>query len=314
MAFTAKAFLFIPNPAIVLVSKTLERISNGTFAAPRDAFVAGNAKKKGMALGMLNVSKTLGCVLGPLIVSCSTFFIGPLRENLNFFVTLCCITVAPAIFFSFSLNVKYVQKQKFAARELKTVFKKISPVLILALLFFMGRFNDGLLMMYMRHHEFPEWFYLSTIAIFNAVMLITSPIIGKQIDKGLLKGVLYSTIVALFIFNICFFQLGTLGVAAAIVGLAAWGIQRAGAQLVFATLVFKSVDKAYYGTAIGIYYIVSGVATMLSSFFCGYLGSNEQFSSIFLFSGFFALLALIVSATKLNTRLFDFAPKAYAPG
>lgn len=314
IAFFAKALLFLPSPWIVLASKTLERIANGTFASPRDAYVAGNAKNKGMALGLLNVSKTFGCVLGPLVVSASTFFIGPLKENLDFFVMLCCIIVLPAIFFSFSLNVKHIQEQQFAIKDFKTIIKKISPILLLTLLFFMGRFNDGLLMMYMKHREFPEWFYLSTIAIFNSVMLITSPIIGRQIDKGLLRKVLYITIGALLIFNFCFFQLEFFGWAAAILGLFTWGIQRAGAQIVFSALVFASVDKAYYGTAIGLYYICSGFATMLASFFCGYLASNNQFSSIFLFSGFFAFLALALSATLLNRKLFRFVPKAYVPG
>lgn len=309
MAFGAKALLFIPNPWIVLISKTLERIANGTFASPRDAYVAGNAKQKGMALGLLNVSKTLGCVLGPLIVSVSTLFIGPLRENIGFFVSLCCLIVAPAFFISFSLNVKHFQEQQFSLKELKKVLKNISPILILTLLFFLGRFNDGLLMMYMKHHEFPEWFYLSTIAIFNSVMLITSPVIGRQIDKGLLKNVCYITISALVVFNVCFFQLGVFGWSAAIIGLFTWGIQRAGAQIVFSALVFKSVNKAYYGTAIGVYYIVSGFATMFSSFFCGYLASHDQFSSVFLFSGFFAFIALALAATLLNTRLFEFVPK-----
>jgi hypothetical protein len=30
----------------------------------------------------------------------------------------------------------------------------------------------------------PEWFYLSTIAFFNLVMLFTSPFMGYYFDKG----------------------------------------------------------------------------------------------------------------------------------
>jgi len=149
-------------------------------------------------------------------------------------------------------------------------------------------------MIYLKQQNFPEWFYLSTIAIFNAIMLISSPFIGSQIDKGFLKKMLYVTALALGIFNICFYQLATMGWLLAILGLCAWGVQRASAQIVFSSFIFKSIEKKYYGTAIGIYYIVTGVASMLSAFSCGYL-AKFNFVNVFLFSSFFAFLALGVS-------------------
>src|SRR5688500_4444561 len=39
-AFLSKVLLLLPTPWAVLFSKVLERISNGAFASPRDAFVA----------------------------------------------------------------------------------------------------------------------------------------------------------------------------------------------------------------------------------------------------------------------------------
>ncbi len=309
MAFASKAMLFLPSPWIVLFSKTLERIANGTFASPRDAFVAGKAKNRGLALGLLNVSKTFGCVLGPLIVSISTFFLGTLKDNLNFFITLCCLLAFPAVIFSFSLTVNHVEEKSFSFRELKKVIKSISPILFLTFLFFLGRFNDGLLMMYLKHNEYPEWFYLSTIAIFNSIMLISSPIIGSQIDKGHLKKILYITIGSLALFNICFYNISYLGWGAAIIGLCTWGIQRAGAQIVFSALVFRSVEKQFYGTAIGLFYIFSGFSTMLSSFLCGYLATNNYFTTVFVFSGFFAFLALGLCSSLLNTRIFNVEAK-----
>ena len=303
MAFISKALLLLPTPWAILFAKIVERIANGTFAAPRDAFVAGEAKNKGMALGLLHVSKTFGCILGPLIVSISAIFLGNFKDNLSFFVLLCCLLAFPAFIVSFSLNVKEITVTPFSFQEFKTVFRKISPILFLSFLFFMGRFNDGLLMMHLKQKDFPEWFYLSTIAIFNLIMFISSPIIGKQIDKNNLKLILYITISALLIFNICFYQLTVLEWSFAIAGLVTWGIQRAGAQIVFAAFVFKSVNKANYGTAIGLFYILSGFATMISSFLCGYM-ANYNFSFVFAFSGFFALLALGLAGSILSKKLF----------
>ncbi len=302
LAFFAKAFLLIPASWSILVSKTIERVANGSFAAPRDAFVAEHTKnKKGMALGWLSVSKTAGCVLGPLLVSASTLFLGTLKDNLNVLVIFCCLLVFPVFLMSFTLSGKGIETSEFSMREFKSVLRKILPILFLAFLFFMGRFNDGLLMIYLKHKGFPEWFYLSTIAIFNFMMLISSPFMGHNIDRGHVKKVLYVTIGALCTFNLCFFHIHAVNWILAILGIVAWGVQRTGAQIVFASLVFQGVEKANYGTAIGLFYIVSGFGTMISSFICGYMAQN-LFSWVFIFSGFFGFASLGLSFNLLNRK------------
>lgn len=301
IAFLAKTLLLVPSILTILLSKTLERVSNGAFASPRDALVAEKSRNKGLALSLLTVSKTAGCVCGPLIVSISTFFLGDLKSSLHIFVVLCCLLVFPTIGLSFYLNVSNLKESRFSLGELRVVFKKISPVLLLSFLFFMGRFNDGLLMMYLKQKGYPEWFYLSTIGIFNFVMVVTSPIIGWQIDTGHIKKIVYVVIGALALFNICFFQIDLMTWGFAIIGLIAWGIQRTGAQIAFSFLVFKNIEKIHYGTAIGIFYLVSGFATMLSSFMCGYFAKN-YFSYVFILSGSFSFLALIFTMSLLDGK------------
>jgi MFS family permease len=302
MAFIAKLLLLMPSTLMVICSKTLERVSNGAFAAPRDAYVAEKAKNRGLALGLLGFSKSAGCILGPLTVSISTLFLGNLKNNLGSLVIFCCLLVLPAFMFSFTLNVKALERSTFSVPEIRSIFKKISPILGLIFLFFLGRFNDGLLMMYLKEKSFPEWFYLSTISVFNFTMLIVSPIIGSQIDRGHLKKMLYMSIIALGIFGICFYQLNVLTWSFAILGLIAWGIQRTGAQIVFASLTFNSVDKAHYGTAIGLFYIVSGFATMLSSFFCGYM-TQIYFPAVFILSTCCSISALVFAVNIFNNHL-----------
>jgi hypothetical protein len=301
LAFLSKFMLLIASPWAVISAKTLERVANGTFASPRDAYVASNAKNKGMALGFLNVTKALGCILGPLIVSASTLYMGPLKDNLHFFIILCCCLTFPAFLFSFTLNVAEVKETPFSLPEFGSVLKRISPILLLTFLFFMGRFNDGLLMMYLKQKGFPEWFYLSAIAIFNSIMLITSPIVGRYIDTGNLKKAIYFTAFTLCVFNLCYMDLVPFTFGLAILGLICWGTQRACAQIVFSALVFRSVEKQHYGTAIGIFYIVSGLATMFASFICGYM-ANHHFQNVFIFSGIFALLSLVASYQLLSQK------------
>ncbi len=301
LALISKMLLLIPSPWAILGAKTSERIANGAFAAPRDAFVAAEAKHRGMALGLLSMSKTFGCVVGPLIVSISTLFLGPLSEHLTFFVLICCAMAFPAFLGSFFLKSKGVISEHFSYQALGLIFKKTAPILFIVLLFFLGRFNDGLLMMYLRQKGFPEWFYLSTIAMFNAMMLISSPLIGAQIDRGKLEKMLYLTIAALGTFNFCFHQIDCAPWTLGVLGILAWGIQRTGAQIVFSSMIFQAVHKSYYGTAIGIFYLTSGIGVLASASMSGYL-AKDHFHAVFLLSATFSALALIAAAWMLKKK------------
>lgn len=304
IAFFTKLLLLMPNIWTITFSKTLERIANGAFAAPRDAYVAEKAKhSKGFALGLLGLSKSAGCILGPLLVSGYIYFFNiSIIHNLFVIILFCCGLVFIAFISSFFLEIKQLKTSEFSLREINLTFKKIIPDLILIFLFFAGRFNDGLLMIYLKTQGFPAWFYLSTISIFNFIMLISSPIIGKQIDQGRLKLMIYISIIALIIFNILFYKLNFLKWIFAILGLANWGIQRSGSQIVFASLIFKEVDKANYGTAIGIYYLVSGFATVLSSLACGYL-AQSYFKGVFIISGSSAMVALLGANYMISKKI-----------
>ena len=299
LAFMSKALLLLPTSWSILFAKIIERISNGTFASPRDAYVAENAENKGFALSLISVSKTLGCVLGPLIVSIHTFFFGSLTQHINLFVLACCSLCLLAFALSFFIRVKSIVTTKFSFIEMKIIFKTVAPIIFLGSLFFLGRFNDGLLIIYLKHSGFPEWFYLSTIAVFNFTMLISSPFIGSQIDYGKAKRMLYLTVGALILFNICFYQINSSPWPLAITGLIAWGIQRTGAQIVFSALIFQAIPKATYGTGIGLFYLTSGFTTMLASFICGYF-AKTCFTTVFLFSGTFAFIALAIAGSMLS--------------
>jgi len=305
LAFISKTALLFPSSWTVILAKVTERIANGAFASPRDAYVAERAVNRGFALSLLSVSKTAGCVLGPLIVSISTFYIGNLRENFHFFVLICCALVFPTIALSSFLNIKKLETSPFSLREIKSVFKKTSPILILTFLFFLGRFNDGLMMVYLKQKGYPEWFYLSTIAIFNFIMLVSSPFMGREIDKGNYARIVYLTIIALSIYSLMFWQIDLFGWCFAVTGLVMWGVQRTGAQIVFSYLIFSSVSKANYGTAIGLFYIITGLGMMLASFISGYL-AKHVFSAVFIYTGTFSLLALMAAWIILRRRSVSF--------
>jgi len=295
-AFIAKVLLYSPGAVSILVSKVAERIGNGMFAAPRDAFVGENSKAKGKALGWLNVTKTFGCVVGPILVSLYVLLIGPINENIINIILLACVInflcIVIAFFIKATKRISQKQKEVFELTKAKQHIKSLTPLLVLSFFFFLGRFNDGLILIFLKKQGFPEWYYLATISIFNTIMLLVSPFMGHWIDKGKERFVLVTTLITLLAFNVLFFNLSRGAWVIAGLGLIMWGVQRAGAQITFTAMIFKNIPTNYYGTAVGAYSIVSGIGTFISSLICGYLAA-DSFTNVFIFSGAFSVIALI---------------------
>ena len=298
LAFISKIILYLPNTLTILTSKVTERISNGSFAAPRDAYIGENAQNKGLALGLLSAAKTVGCVLGPLIVSASTLWLGPLEEHIQIIILLACFVNFTGFILSFFINTKrnlvLKTEGKFDFTKLKEACRELRLLFILSLFFFLGRFNDGVIMLCLKKHGFPEWFYLSTISFFNFVILMISPIMGYLIDKGKEYHILFFTIIGLLGFNLCFFKLEYPAWILAFGGLIFWGIQRAGAQITFSAIIFKKTPIKFYGTAIGIYSFISGVGVFISSLISGYM-AQTSFSNAFILSGSFSITAFAMA-------------------
>jgi MFS family permease len=310
LSLCAKLMLFSPTSLSIVLSKGLERLGNGMFATPRDAYILENSKDRGTTYGLLNASKTIGCVFGSILVSLLVYVSGSsLESNLNFILVVSCSVAIIAIIagmciensdvknrseesnFSFSIAKKHL----FSCLGDTKMQLKLLPIYLWAFIFFVGRFNDGMLMFYLKDLGYPSWLYLSSISIFNTTMFLVAPILGMLIDKKHTKLVLGITIFSLLLFNIVFIYLAQLPSFFAFIGLGLWGIQRTGAAIIFAYLLFqKSDDKKVYGTNLGILMFIMGIGSLFGSMIAGYL-STINFQYVFMFSATCATLSAFCS-------------------
>lgn len=295
-AFLSKALLLIfLNKYSILLSKIVERIANGAFASPRDAYITTNAERKGLALGILSCSKTIGCIIGTFTVSFSTFLLGSIKDNAFLLILITCILTLIAFIISYFIqNIIEIKKETFDFKKLKKSLPKLFPIYAISFTFFLGRFNDSILMIFLKKQGFPEWFYLSTISFFNISMLIVSPILGFLVDKKYKKLVLFLTIISLILFNLSFYNINLSRWIFACIGLVFWGIQRTGAQIVFSYLVSQKVSKNLNGTFLGILATVSAFGNLISSSVTGYL-AQESFFLVFFITGLIAFLSMILA-------------------
>ena len=69
---------------MVVITKFIERLSNGAFGHLRDTLTLKLSNNEGKDLALLNVSKSVGCLLGPLIVTFMLFI-----TDYNILILLC---------------------------------------------------------------------------------------------------------------------------------------------------------------------------------------------------------------------------------
>jgi MFS family permease len=129
-----------------------------------------------------------------------------------------------------------------------------------------------------------------------------------MIDRKKSIMVLFITIVALFIFNILFYFIEYAPFLLGSLGLVAWGLQRVGAQISFSAMIFKNVPNRFYGTAIGVYSLLSGVGNILAASICGYF-AGYSFEYVFLFSGTSSLACLIIAIIFVKKKYLLEQPK-----
>ena len=292
-----KLLFLVPSASSIFLSKTFERISNGLFASPRDAYVAVNATNKPIAMAILTCSKTLGCILGPFIVALYVYFNGDLMQHVSGIIYLTLFISIVSLYLCFFIDSKRFEvktKELMNIKIFTELLTKLKPILLVCGLFYLARFNDGLISLYLKEQGLPSWFYLSTISFFNICMFVIAPIFGYMINKKHLITVIYITIISLILFNICaYFITESLELLAGL-SLFFWGVQRVGSQTAFVIAIFNMNKRkdATYGSSIGIYSLLTGLTTFIASLLCGYI-TQYSMANIFLFSFVISVLSLL---------------------
>ncbi len=299
MATISKPIFILAGGATgIMISKVIERISNGIMATPRDAYCAEevSANMRGSSLGLMMSLKTFGCALG-------SFIIGGLIIFTNDYRLLLWIGFIPC-FLSFLVLLMYMKEER-VEKELKTPeskrkklklsdFKSLNSrywsLVIIATIFMAARFSDGFLILRMKELGAPMWLCTSTIGIFNLISAFACLPIGRWSDRFCRSRMLYFSFIALVLSNVCFIFDG--GLMLALLGVLFWGAQRGTSQMLFAAIIADEVPEKIIGTALGIYYLLSGVIAVFAGFMAGHVADISLFYA-FIFGLTASTLALI---------------------
>lgn len=307
LAALSKPFFILANGSVaVIISKVLERISNGIIATPRDAYVADicTSSKRGAAYGIMMTGKTIGCVIGPLLVSCLIFF----TENYRFILWIGFLPILAALFIIWRYmheanlqekNTSEVveERNKISLIDMKKLPSKYWIAIGIAAIFMLARFSDGFLALRLKELGAPLPVCTATIGIFNFISVLCSYPIGHFSDKVGREKLLYFSYISLILCNVCFIFAGDMWLG--LLGVLFWGAQRSTSQILFTALIADIAPKKIMGTAIGIFYIISGVSSLLAGSISGWL-ANAHLSNIFIFGFFVSIVALMMHTLTLR--------------
>lgn len=268
-------FIFANGAGMVIASKVIERISNGIMATPRDAYCAeeGPPTKRGASLGLMMSLKTLGCTIGSLTIGGLMLW----TENYRLLLWIGFIPCALSVFVLWKYmherrteqqeGILPKKRQRLKWEDFKGLRRNYWTLVIVSALFMCARFSDGFIILRMFELGAPKWLCTSTIGIFNLISALFCLPIGSLSDRIDRSRMLYFSFITLALSNICFIFNG--GLLLSLVGVIFWGAQRGTSQMLFAAIIADEVPEKIIGTALGIYYLVSGIVSVVAGAVAG---------------------------------------------
>jgi MFS family permease len=310
----SKPFLLLgmaPSFVALCFSRLLERVSNGSVASARDILIAVQSpdNARGKAYGKIMMSKTLGCFIGPFLLAfwCVLY---PSPDGSSHYISLILVSLLFSLLAGWFMG--YLPQDRgedhskaISAPDWQEIWKLVTShkaFLGCFSLFMLGRFNDGVLILYLKDIGFPPEFYLSTIGIFNYVSLMTAHPVGRLLDRGYQAALVYATVLALVLFNACFLIKGEIWVL--MVGVGFWGFQRSSFQIIFTTLLSHIVPASHLGTALGLAALLKGVIFMVSCTLAGIL-AGFSYKWVFIFGLTTSLLTLLAIPRKVLRNVWQ---------
>lgn len=292
-AVSKPLFIMASGLYMVFASKVIERITNGLIATARDAFVIDNSPKnlKGACLGLILTSKTLGCVLGSAIVSISLIFTEDYRLILWFGFALALIAFLVLKYFVNETVPKEVEKERFELKDIIDLPVSYWIIIGIACVFMCARFSDGFMILKLDSIGAHKSISTGVIGILNIVSTLCCFPVGKLSDNISRPKLLYFSFITLLLSHICFYFSNSLFIN--LLGVMLWGAQRGTSQILFSAIISDEVKTKVLGTAIGIYYLITGVISLVCGLIAGNLADiNLRYA--FLFGTIVSLIALVL--------------------
>lgn len=280
----------------VLAIRFLDRSGKGITTAPRDALISLSTpnEKKGRAFGLNRALDNAGAVVGLTFAGLIVLFSqkGTLLLERQSFLKIVLLAGLPLIF-AFLLLFFFIQEKdqkKVISSPFSTkLSKKFCHFLFLSLIFTLGNFSDGFLILRAQSVGTGLAAIFFLLAFYNLISSLVSLPAGSFSDKIGRRRIL---IFGWLLYAVTYFGFAKLPSALSVVPLfLVYGIYLGLTEGVAKALVADLVVEEKRGTAFGLYNMTVGLTLFPASFLAGILWQAISPSAPFYFGAAMAGLA-----------------------
>ncbi len=295
----AKPLLFFANAwYVVLAARFVDRVGKGLRAPARDALIADSSLEGtiGSSFGFHRAMDTAGATVGPLLALLLIYIFN------NNFRPIFLITIIPsAIGVLLLLFLVKEKKRNIAihAEPVKLNIKQFSPrfkmFLLISLVFAVGNSSDAFLILRAKDLGFTTFSVVLAYVVYNFFYSFLSLPFGHLSDKIGRKRVITA---GFLVFALVYF-----GFALSNSSVSCWFLF---AIYGFYMALTEGVGKAYIcdltpadkrGTALGVYYTLTGIVAFFASLVAGLLWNYVDARAPFVYGGVTAILACLMFIT-----------------
>jgi len=292
-AIVTPLYAWAASPIQVLYLRFVERFGKGIRTAPRDALIAGSAKKGslGRSFGFHKTMDNAGAIVGPLLA----FLI--LRNFPSDFKMIFLVSAIPAllglvtilVFIKEARKTKDSLYMKFRFRDFS---KKYYLILGIVFLFTLGNSTDALLIVKSNEVGVKLAYIPLVYLVFNTVSVFFSIPMGALSDRiGREKLLIFGYL----IYAIVYFGFGyTTKVSVIVILFALYGLYSSSTDSIQKALVSECLDKNKQGTGQGIYNAILGLTLLPASIIAGIMYDRVDSSLPFYFGASTALVSAVL--------------------
>lgn len=281
----------------VFIARIVDRIGKGVRTSPRDAMIADSCdpEYRGKAFGFHRAMDTVGACLGPLL---AILFIYVLKDDLRM---VFLIAFVPAILGVIILARWLAEPPRISqgnGSSLKIAIGKLSPVFwkftLVSMIFSVGNSSDAFLIMRAKDVGLTTIVVILAYVVYNISYSALSFPAGIISDKLSRKTVM---VAGYIIFAVVYFGFGRFADKNTIWPLFfIYGFYMAMTDGISKAFVTDVVDKEVRGSAIGIYYCVTGLTTFFASLIAGLLWVHIGSSAPFIYGAVTAAISAVALA------------------
>ena len=278
----------------VFVGRLLDRFGKGIRTTARDALIAESVEKEsyGRAFGFHRAMDTAGAFVGVVAALALLYFL-PGEFCLIFVLAL----IPGAISVWLTFRVKEAKKTNQAEINPQATSHKphFSPAywraVVIFLIFALANSSDTFLLLKAKEDGLSDFLVVLAYAAYNVTYALTSYPVGKWSDRIGRWPVLA---IAWLLFAAVYAGFAYSNAALLWPLFALYGVYIGMTQGVGKALVADHAPKEYMGTAIGLFAMLSGLATLLASLLTGFVWDRVSAQAAFLTSAAIAGFAVLL--------------------